>query len=254
MTVGTDVTGGGAPGAAAEPRAALAPVIPLFGDRSGAENSARGVASDAACPVSPRDEPDDDADAPEPVWRSTWEDDVVPIPRRSPGDSDDAGGGGERPPSGASAELAEKHLLKKLRGRSLSIAEGRGVLAAFGATAADADAVIEAFVSRGYLDDAAFAEQLVHVGLDRKGQGRRSIAQSLAKRGIPREVADRALQALPDDDGERALDFARAKARSLASYDRQTALRRLTGQLARRGYGGSMALDAARTALDEVGN
>ena len=77
------------------------------------------------------------------------------------------------------------------------------------------------------------------------------IAQELARRGVPREVADVALAALPDDDAERALRFARTKARSMASLDRNTALRRLTGQLTRRGYGGSIALNAAREALDE---
>ena len=84
-----------------------------------------------------------------------------------------------------------------------------------------------------------------------KGQGRQVIAQSLAKRGVPRDVADAALATLPDDDYERAIEFARGKARSLQSLDRDTALRRLTGQLARRGYGGSIAMTAARTALDE---
>jgi regulatory protein len=89
------------------------------------------------------------------------------------------------------------------------------------------------------------------VGVDRKGQGRQLIAQTLAKRGVPRDVADSALQALPDDDLERALEYARGKARALRSLDRETALRRLSGQLARRGYSGSLAMNAARTALDE---
>lgn len=249
MTVGTDVTDGRDPRAASEPGEGLAPVIPLFGARAGAEPVA------GADPVALAD-----AESGVPgtaVWRSTWDDDVVPLARRSAGGGDDGRGAegatdGDAP-VGPSLELAEKQLLKKLRARSLSISEARSVLHGFGTPAADADLLIDAFVSRGYLDDAALAEQLVHVGLDRKGQGRRVIAQSLAKRGVPRDVADAALQALPDDDVERALDFARGKARSLASLDRETALRRLTGQLARRGYGGSVALEAARTALDEAG-
>ena len=64
-------------------------------------------------------------------------------------------------------------------------------------------------------------------------------------------MADAALAELPDDDAERALEFARSKAGSLRSLERDVALRRLAGQLARRGYGGSVALNAARTALDE---
>ncbi len=149
-------------------------------------------------------------------------------------------------------ELAEKGLLKKLRVRSLSVSEARGVLITGGLDASAAAEVIRRCEERGYLDDAALAEQIVHIGLDRKNQGRHVIAQTLAKRGVPRDVADAALLALPDDDRERALEFARSKVRSLASVDRDAALRRLVGQLARRGYGGSLALGVAGQALDET--
>jgi regulatory protein len=132
--------------------------------------------------------------------------------------------------------------------------EARAVVAQHDLDGETVDAVIRGFVRHGYLDDAALAEQLVHSGLDRKGQGRQVIAQTLAKRGISREVADAALAELPDDDADRALDFARTKARSMASLDRDTALRRLVGQLSRRGYGGSVAMTAARQALDENGS
>ena len=93
---------------------------------------------------------------------------------------------------------------------------------------------------------------LVSAGVDRKGQGRVAISRSLSQRGIPREVITAALDELPDDDAERALEFARTKARSLSRLDHDTALRRLLGQLARRGYGGSVATNAAKTALNEA--
>ncbi|WP_274645924.1 regulatory protein RecX [Microbacterium sp. C7(2022)] len=143
-------------------------------------------------------------------------------------------------------------LLKRLRTRSLSIKESESVLRGLELEDADVAEVIERVLSYGYLDDAALAEQLVHTGTQRKGQGRGVIAQNLAKRGIPRDVADAALDTLPDDDAERALEFARTKARSLAGVERDAALRRLAGQLARRGYGGGVAFSAARTALDEL--
>lgn len=155
------------------------------------------------------------------------------------------------PEASATVEAAEKALLKKLRTRSLSVSEARGVLRDHDLGADGVEQVLASMAEYGYLDDAALAEQLIHAGADRKGQGRQAIAQTLSKRGIPRDVADAALSALPDDDLERALEFARGKARSLRSLDRDTALRRLTGQLARRGYGGSVAMTAARTVLDE---
>lgn len=232
------------------PEAGLAPVIPLFGDRSTESIPSTGRAER-------RGSPDQSVDASqsvpsEPEWRSTWDEDLPRPPARGAVADDFDADGDELPAEAVSVELAEKHLLKKLRVRSLSVTEARQALIVFGLDRADADYVLDAFVSRGYLDDAALAEQIVHVGLDRKGQGRRVIAQTLAKRGVPRDVADEALLALPDDDTERALEFARSKARSMSSLDRDTALRRLAGQLARRGYGGSSALDAARLALDEV--
>ncbi|WP_438353295.1 regulatory protein RecX [Microbacterium sp. CJ88] len=148
-------------------------------------------------------------------------------------------------------EQAEASLLRKLRSRSLSVVEARRVLADGHVDRADVDDVIDGFLHLGYLDDVALAEQLVHSGADRKGQGRQAIAQVLAKRGIPREVADAAIAELPDDDADRALEFAQTKARSLDRLDDEVAYRRLVGALSRRGYGGSVASTAARSALAE---
>ncbi|QIG41032.1 regulatory protein RecX [Microbacterium sp. 4R-513] len=189
-----------------------------------------------------QDDPGDAGDAPaaDPEgtdWHPTWVSD-----RQVRADDD---------PATPAAELAEKALLKKLRTRSLSFAEARALLREYQLDTAAAEGVLASLEEYGYLDDTALAEQLVHAGADRKGQGRQAIAQTLAKRGIPRDVADAALGALPDDDLERALEFARSRARSMRSLDRDTALRRLSGQLARRGYGGSLAVTAARMALDE---
>ncbi|WP_194408895.1 regulatory protein RecX [Microbacterium cremeum] len=219
----------------------LAPVIPLFGAQSTGQQRV----------------PPDSAPMGEVGWNATWADDpdddaVGARPGRSP--RFDAGDGFGSESADAVREQAEKRLLKKLRTRSLSVAEARAVLAEPGLDADAAEDVLQAFLDRGYLDDAALAEQIVHAAVDRKGQGRRVIAQTLAKRGVPRDVGEAALTALPDDDADRALEYARTKARAMRDLDRDTAVRRLSGQLARRGYGGSIALDAARRALDEQGS
>ncbi|MGM7697167.1 regulatory protein RecX [Microbacterium sp. A84] len=146
---------------------------------------------------------------------------------------------------------AEQALVRKLRARSLSISEARQVLRGYALSAAQVDDVIETFCRRGYLNDAALAEQLVTSGVERKGQGRVALSRALAQRGVSREAISTALGELPDDDAQRALEFARTKARSMSRLDFETALRRLVGQLARRGYGGSVATTAARTALTE---
>ena len=235
---------------AAEADRELAPVIPLFGaaeDRvttravtretgasRGSRSPRRPVGGRSVRTAGPRDG-DGGADD---SWHVTWTDDVSPS-----GDLEES-----------EAEVraaAEKALLKKLRSRSLSEREARTVLKEHALADGTIDAIIDSFLRHGYLDDLRLAEQLAYIGADRKRQGRQAIAQTLAARGIPRAVSDAVLADTEDDDAERALEFARHKVRSLRGLDRDVALRRLVGQLARRGYAGSLAMTAARTALDE---
>ena len=150
-------------------------------------------------------------------------------------------------------QRAEDALVRKLRAKQLSVAEARSVLRENDLDRDAIEDVLDDFQRRSYLDDHTLASLLVTSGAERKGQGRIALARSLAQRGIPRDVIDDALEELPDDDAERALEFARSKASGMSRLDFDTALRRLHGQLARRGYGGSVAMGAARTALSEVG-
>jgi regulatory protein len=209
----------------------LAPVIPLFGPRVHREAPSSGASLDEKVPRSA-------ADA-----GSSW---------ARPGAAFDDVAAAESPDD--VRDRAEALLLRKLRGRSLSLAEARTALNSVeGIEASVVDEVVEKFVDLGYLDDEAFAEQLALSATERRGQGRRAVAQTLRKRGIPREVVDAALAELPDDDAERALEFARSKARGVGGKDYDASLRRLAGQLARRGYPSSVSLDAARQALSEAG-
>lgn len=254
----------------------IAPIIPLFGgtpSRHPAGRASRPHRPEAAAPRS--------GDAAS--WRSTWHEptgsdavagspterhpahgrtsrfeDSAPPPRlRAVGvrDADKAPDATESAVGPTAEEVraaAEESLLRKLRTRSLSVSEARLVLKGHGVDADGADEVIDDFCRRGYLDDSVLAEMLVTAGTERKGQGRVALSRALAQRGIPRDVIQDALDALPDDDAERALEFARTKARSLTRLDADTALRRLIGQLARRGYAGSVAMTAAKTALREA--
>lgn len=217
-----------------------------------------------------------------PPWNSTWSaagptravDPIPSLESRDPSDrhparggtarsaprlralqqQDDPGGGAD---PGRVREAAEELLVRKLRSRSLSISEARMVLKGYEQDGARLDSgaiddVLDDFCRRGYLDDALLAGQLVTSGVERKGQGRVALSRALAQRGIPRDVVDAALDELPDDDAERALEYARTKARGLSRLDGDTALRRLVGQLSRRGYNGSVAMTAAKTALAEA--
>lgn len=203
----------------------LAPVIPLFGGARGV-----GPATDSvrAAPAPAGVRFDDPGDA---------HDESAPI----------------EPDADEIRRCAEETLVRKLRAKQLSVSEARSVLRENGLDRDAIEDVIDEFLRRSYLDDHTLASLLVTSGSERKGQGRIALARSLAQRGIPRDIVDDALAELPDDDAERALEFARSKASGMSRLEYDTALRRLHGQLARRGYGGSVAMDAARTALSEVG-
>lgn len=207
----------------------LAPIIPLFGGRV-ARASEISADDREQSPASPSEH--------------------SPARSSSHRDAQVVGDDANEPES--VARRAEDALVRKLRARSLSVSEARQVLRGHELDAAGIEDVIDRFCERGYLDDALLAEHLVISGIERKGQGRVALGRALSQRGIPRDVVDAALGDLPDDDAERALDFARTKARSLSRLDFDTAFRRLVGQLARRGYGGSVATTAARTALTEA--
>ncbi len=214
----------------------LAPVIPLFG---GKMTRASEITPAPEPPVA-RDGHVAEAPLRDVAHAAHMAQREAEVPHGDPGDADEI------------ARRAEEALVRKLRARSLSVSEARQVLRGQDLDAARIDDVIDRFCERGYLDDALLAEHLVISGIERKGQGRVALSRALAQRGIPRDVVDVALGDLPDDDAERALEFARTKARSLSRLDFDTALRRLMGQLAHRGYGGSVAMTAARTALTEA--
>ncbi|MFS0793446.1 regulatory protein RecX [Microbacterium sp. 1P10AE] len=228
-----EVSSGSGAGGAGED--ALAPVIPLFGSGGRARHD-RGAVSR------------------HPSMRSVADDSSVrwALPGAAAGGTADDAAGDDSPEE--IRDRAEALLLRRLRGRSLSLVEAGAVVREVeGADETVVDEVVAKFVDLGYLDDEAFAEQLAMSAIERRGQGRRAVVQTLRKRGIPREVADATVAELPDDDAERALEFARSKIRGVSGKDYDASLRRLAGQLARRGYASSVSLDAARQALAEAG-
>jgi regulatory protein len=176
---------------------------------------------------------------------------VVPDPTRDP-DTGARGGVEDEPDREATIAAASATLARSLGRRGLSVAEARGKLRAAGLTAEEAADLVDEFIERGWLDDSVLAEQLVHTATTRQDLGTKAVRQVLQKRMLARDVIDAVIAELPDDDAERALEFATSKARSLVRYDDDTAMRRLMGQLARRGFGGSVAGTAARAALAQA--
>lgn len=101
----------------------------------------------------------------------------------------------------------------------------------------------------GLVDDAALAVTIVRTQYSRKGRGRAAIRQELARRHIDSELIDEALAQLgEDEERERAVELASAKARQMVDVDEQTAKRRLAGFLGRKGYESSLVWSV----VDEV--
>lgn len=227
----------------------LAPVIPIFGTRSSVSE---------ALPKVPQRFADDDrrrsivGDGPSRVPRLSSAFKEAPLATDA-ADADDADAAADRiKATDDTYGHAQEVLLRKLRGRQLSVSEARSVLRENGVGRESVEQTLEEFMHRGYLNDRTLAQVLVTAGLERKGQGRTALSRVLYQRGIAREIIAEVLDHVPDDDAERALEYARCKAPSMSRLDPDTALRRLVGQLARRGYGGPVATNAARTALREA--
>jgi regulatory protein len=116
------------------------------------------------------------------------------------------------------------------------------------------DDVIAAEVERlegsGLVDDLALAQNLVGTLQERKGLGRSGIAAELTRRLLSPAAIEYALELVDTgDELARARDIAVQRARQLTSYDRETAVRRLSAYLARRGYSGSTVRAAVDHAL-----
>lgn len=100
--------------------------------------------------------------------------------------------------------------------------------------------------AEGIVDDPAFAAALADERR-RKGHAPFRIAADLRKRGFDEALVSRVVAPLEAQDREaQAFDAARGKARALAGVEAETAVRRLVGHLARRGYPEGLARKVAR--------
>lgn len=104
-------------------------------------------------------------------------------------------------------------------------------------------AVVEAELNRlervGLLNDAELAETIVRTQHERKGLGRAALVNEMRRKRIDESTIDAALDNLGEDDEfQRAVQLAERRARQLTGLDHNTAVRRLSGYLQRKGYSG----------------
>jgi regulatory protein len=115
-----------------------------------------------------------------------------------------------------------------------------------------AAAVLDRFEEVDLVDDEEFARQWVqsrHLG---RGLARRALAYELRHRGVADETVRNAVDEVSSDDElAAARELVRRKAGSMRKDDPQRRVRRLAGMLARKGYGGGIAMQAIREELAE---
>lgn len=152
-------------------------------------------------------------------------------------------------------ERIDRLVVSRLRRSALSVSEVRSVLAEHGLDDHEIDDWIERYERLGYLDDGRLAEQLVHSHSARRGRGSGAILHELARRGIDADIARSAVDDLdPETERTNALAVAERRARQLTGLDRQTAERRLSAFLQRRGYSSDVVREAVTAAITAAGS
>ena len=152
-------------------------------------------------------------------------------------------------------QVARKILLDQLTGQARSRSELATKLAKKAVPEEVAERLLTRFEEVGLIDDAAFARAWVQSRQPGKGLARRALAQELRRKGIDDEVAQAALDEIdPDDEVESARLLVRRKLRTAAQLDRTTAIRWLSGMLARKGYPAGVAIRVVREELEAAGH
>lgn len=147
--------------------------------------------------------------------------------------------------------VARSIVLRKLTAAPRSRAQLADDLAARDVPDEVATAVLDRFTEVGLVDDAAFAELWVRTRQATRGLSRRALRQELRAKGVDDETVTEAVDVI---DEEAELETARAlvarRVRATRGLPTDTRIRRLVGQLTRKGYSGGLAMRVVRDALD----
>jgi regulatory protein len=164
------------------------------------------------------------------------------------------GVGSDPGPDADPEAVARKILLDQLTGQPRSRAELRTRLAKRRVPDEIAERLLDRFADVGLVDDAAFARAWVQSRQPGKSLARRALAHELRRKGVEEEVVRTALDEVdPEEEVEAARLLVRRRLRSTAGLRRDTATRRLTGMLARKGYPSGLCFRVVREELDRLG-
>jgi regulatory protein len=153
-----------------------------------------------------------------------------------------------------SERRARDIVYRLLAVRARSRSELTQALLRKGIEEAVADAVIRKFDKAGLVDDAAFAEDLVHEHQRNRGLGRKALAFELRRKGVDESVIAETLSTVDyESEADRARELVRRKLRTMTATDKAARMRRLVGMLARKGYSEDMAFRVVREELEWSG-
>ncbi len=147
---------------------------------------------------------------------------------------------------------AKAIVLRQLTAGPRSRAQLAARLVERGADGGVAERVLDRLQEAGLIDDAEFARTWVR-SRQARGLSARALAHELRAKGVDDEVARQALATIaPDDEREAAEMLVQRRLASVRGLPRDKQVSRLAGLLARKGYGGAMAMQVVRAALDDA--
>lgn len=151
-------------------------------------------------------------------------------------------------------ERARQICLRLLAARPRSRAELATALGRRGIDDDTAGTVLDRLTEVRLVDDEALAESVVHSGHAYQGLGRRGLAAQLRRRGVDESTTSAAVSTVDNEAEERrARELVRRRIPAVVSLDEATAIRRLVGLLARKGYPPGLSYTVVREELREAG-
>jgi regulatory protein len=164
---------------------------------------------------------------------------------------------GEDSPRSLSPERQEQRarnvLLHQLSRSAKTAKQCRDILAKREIDAEIAESVIQRYIEVGLIDDHAVAQTIANSRRKYKGLAKSAIKRELNEKGISADLIELSVAEFDSESELRAAtELALKRMPRLASLERDVRQRRLTGYLARKGYGSSQIIAAIKVAEAEL--
>ena len=148
---------------------------------------------------------------------------------------------------------AKQMGLRRLGSRARSVAELRQYLLDQAVLEPVVDQVISRFIEVGLLDDAGFARAWVETRQISRSTSKSALRRELIEKGISEEIISNILAEIEPDDYEVAMGFALRRVKTMSGLDQLTVTRRLSAQLARRGFGSAVIRRTVEQVISQIG-